>query len=207
MQAATFTQSIKLATLAAALALSGMAATASAADSTVAKQVSPAATGVQVDPAAAPCGKKFGRHHGKHARGHMGNAALFIPGYGPVSSAVVDSLSLTDSQAKLVQAARDAQKAGMESRRDTMKSMKTARIAQVKAGKIDPEAALKQAQEARTKAYEERSKLDENWLAVWDALDASQQEKVSTYLTERAEQRAQQPTRNRQSGKMNKMAS
>lgn len=212
MQASTFTQSIKLATLATAIALSGIAGTAFAADGPVTKQVSSAASGVQADPAAAPCGKS-GRHHGhhgkhgKHARAFMGNAALFIPGYGPVSPAVVDSLALTDSQAKLVQAARDAQKAGMASRRDTMQTMKTTRMEQLKSGKLDPKAALKQSQEARNKAHQERNKLDENWLAVWDALDATQQEKVSAYLAERIEKRAQHQSRGQHGGKSGKMAS
>lgn len=206
MQASTFTQSIKLATLATAIALSGIAGTAFAADGPVTKQLSSAASGVQADPAAAPCGKS-GRHHGKHARAFMGNAAMFIPGYGPVSPAVVDSLSLTDSQAKLVQDARDAQKASMASRRDTMQTMKTTRMEQLKSGKLDPKAALKQSQEARNKAHQERNKLDENWLAVWDALDATQQEKISTYLAERTEKRAQNQSRGQHGGKSGKMAS
>lgn len=207
MQASIFTQSFKLATLAAAIALSGMTATATAADTTAAKQVPPAtAAGVQADPAATPCAKS-GSRHGKHARANMGNAALFVPGYGPVSSTVVDSLALTESQAKLVQTARDAQKANMESRRDTMKSMMTTRSDQAKAGKVDPKAALKQAQEARIKAHEERSKLDDNWLAVWDALDASQQEKVGAYLAERAEKRHQHHSHSRHGGRSDKMAS
>jgi predicted Fe-S protein YdhL (DUF1289 family) len=46
---------------------------------------------------------------------------------------------------------------------------------------------LTQSEQAHKQAYAERSKLNEKWLAVWSALDASQQEKVVANLNQRAE--------------------
>jgi hypothetical protein len=40
------------------------------------------------------------------------------------------------------------------------------------------------------KMVDGRKEVSQKWLAVWDSLDAAQQQKVATYLEKRAEKRA-----------------
>ncbi|SHI21215.1 hypothetical protein [Pollutimonas bauzanensis] len=199
MQRSTSFVSIKLATLTAALALCGAAyaapdtaATPAATTQASASAAAPAAT---ERPAAHP--HKRGDHR-KGMRGHMRDAAMWVPGYGPLHAKFVESLALNDNQAKLLKDAQAEQKEARSARRDAMKTARTAKLEQVKSGKIDPRAALTQSEQAYKQLAAERSKLDEKWLAVWDALDASQQEKVAANLNERAEKFAKRAEKHKQ---------
>ncbi len=188
MQRSISSVSIKLATLTAALALCGAAyaATGTAAAAPAAAQASSAAASPETLKNPAAHAHKSGDHR-KFKRGHMRAAAMWVPGYGPLHAKFVTSLALTDSQAKLLQDAQAEQKASRNAHRDAMKSARASRLEQIKSGKIDPQAALTQSEQAHKQAYAERSKLNEKWLAVWSALDASQQEKVVANLNQRAE--------------------
>lgn len=202
MQRSISSVSIKLATLTAALALCGAAyAAAGTADTAaVTAQASPAVTtpGASGEPSAHP---RKGDHHRKFMRGHhMRDAAMWVPGYGPLNAKLVESLALTDAQAKLLKDAQAEQKESRSARREAMKSARAAKLEQVKSGKLDPRAALKQSEQAHKQASAERSKLDQKWLAVWDALDASQQEKVAASLNERAEKFAKRAEKHKQHG-------
>lgn len=185
MQTSKFFISAKLATLTAAMALCGAAY---ASTGTVSSSASAAPQGQSVDAKGqhAAHGHK-GSHHRKHMRGEMRDAAMWVPGYGPVQKNVVDSLSLKEDQLKLLEKAQAEQTQAKKAGREAMKSARVAKLEQVKSGKIDPRAALTQADETHKKVYAERSKLNENWLAVWDALDGSQQQKVVAHMNERAE--------------------
>jgi len=117
----------------------------------------------------------------------MRDVGMWVPGYGPLDKPFVASLSLTDAQNKLIDDARAAQDEARKSRREGMKDGYKARMDQVKAGKIDPKAALAKRDSAQEQAQAQRAKLDEKWLAAWDALDDTQQDKVAQYFAERAE--------------------
>lgn len=188
MQRSISSVSVKLATLTAALALCGAAYAATGTPATAPATTQQASTAVAPDTSA----KKHGHHYksGEHRKGmrhHTRDAAMWVPGYGPVNAKFVESLALTDTQSELLKGAQAEQKANHSARRDAMKSARTNKLQQIQGGKIDPHTALKQAQDARQQAQAERSKLDGKWLAVWDALDAGQQQKITANLNERAE--------------------
>ena len=185
MQTNKFFTSAKLATLTAAMALCG-AAYASTGTASNTADAAPQGHSVDAKGQHSAHGHK-GSHHRKHMRGEMRDAAMWVPGYGPVRKSVVDSLSLKEDQSKLLEKAQAEQTQAKKAGRDAMKSARVARLEQVKSGKIDPRAALTQANEAHKNIYAERSKLNENWLAVWDALDNSQQQKIVAHMNERAE--------------------
>lgn len=193
MQRSKSSVSIKLATLTAALALCG-AAYAATGDS------APAPVSAQASTTAAPSASsdKTSAHHHKHARHHksmrghhMRDAALVVPGYGPLRTKFVDTLALTDTQTKLVKEAQAGQKEARDARREAMKAAGSERVEQIKSGKLDPAAALKQAEKSHEQAREQRSALNGKWLAVWDALDQTQQTKIAAHFNERAEKHAQ----------------
>ncbi|MCC2595473.1 hypothetical protein LKR43_03875 [Pusillimonas sp. MFBS29] len=184
----TIAHSAKLATLTAALALCGtaFAATGSAASTSPGASAEVATT--SVEQSTKQMSKKGHHRHGhRHGHGRMHDAAMWVPGYGPLDKEFVDTLSLNDDQLKLVEAARAEQKAGRAERRDAMKAAHKEKLEQLKSGKLDPQAALKQKDEGRQKLMDERRKVDEKWLAVWKGLDDSQQQKVATHFNERAE--------------------
>jgi hypothetical protein len=131
---------------------------------------------------------------GHHAR----DVALWVPGYGALNREFVDTLALTASQTKLIEEAKADQKAQQDERRAAMKQARDARMEQAKTGKIDPRATLKQAEEAQQKAQAKRHEINEKWLAVWDALDSTQQAKVATQLNERAEKFAKRAEQHKQ---------
>lgn len=200
MQRSISSVSLKLATLTAALALSGAAyaATGTAASTPVAAQTAVSAT--TSDASGKPSAHrhhKAGDHH-KSKRGHMRDAAMWVPGYGPLNTKFVESLALNDTQAKLLKDTQTEQKASREARRDAMKTARAKGLEQLKSSKIDPHAKLKQTEEAHKQAYADRSKLDEKWLAVWDALDPAQQEKVAAKFNERAEKFAKRAENHKQ---------
>lgn len=132
---------------------------------------------------------KDGRHH-KHMKHGHADAGLWVPGYGPVSKRFVDTLGLTEQQNKAVEEARATQKQLRTERGDGMKAAFQEKREQVKQGKIDPREALKQADAKHEKMRAERRQIDEKWLAVWEALDKSQQDKVVAHMNERAEKLA-----------------
>ncbi|MBB5214064.1 hypothetical protein [Parapusillimonas granuli] len=132
-----------------------------------------------------------GRHHGpRHMKHRHDDAGLWVPGYGPVSQRFVDTLSLTEQQSKLLEEARAAQKQLRGERGDGMRAMFKEKREQVQQGKIDPREALKQADARHEQMRAERRQIDEKWLAVWESLDKTQQDKVVARMNERAEKLA-----------------
>lgn len=126
-----------------------------------------------------------GMHHGGHHQMHR--AGLIVPGYGVVSRDFVDGMGLNADQLKLIDNAREAAKALRENRREAAKAERGARLDLFKADSLDPEQAMKQAEERRATAQAERRQLDEKWVAVWKSLDTGQQARVATHLKDRAE--------------------
>lgn len=188
MQRSISSVSVKLAALTAALALCGAAYAATGTPATTSAVTAQAIAGAPAPDASS----KLNRHHhklGEHRKGmhkHMHDAAMWVPGFGPLNAKFVESLALTDTQAKLLEDAQDEQKQSRSARRGAMQSARAGKLEQLKGGKIDPHAALKQLEQARQQAQAERGKLDAKWLAVWDALDANQHEKIAANLNERA---------------------
>lgn len=174
----------KLAVLTAAIALSSAAFAAggqSPAASATDAQAAPAATAQHGDKARHHRGHRAGNHH------QMRDAAMWVPGYGPLGKEVVQSLNLTAEQTALLDSAKADQQADRKARRAAIKSSHAERLAQLQAGKIEPQAALKKAEEARAQALASKQQHDAKWLAVWDSLDKTQQTKVATHLSERAD--------------------
>lgn len=138
-------------------------------------------------------GRAHGMHHGgkaEHGRHHAGwrNAGIVVPGYGVVSRDFLDGMGLNAEQLKLVEEARSAAKEFRESRRERMKAAHGTLGERFKAETINPEQALKEADERREQAQAERRKIDEKWLAVWKSLDAGQQARVGDHLKQRAQE-------------------
>ncbi len=132
----------------------------------------------------ARCGRDF-RHGGMHMkRGGMGRAddAMWVPGYGPVSQEVVDSLALTTEQQALLTQAREAGFGKMARGERPGERMRSAD------GAVDPHAALERRAEWREQQQARRDEHQKLWLAVWDALDDGQKETLSTYFNTRAAQ-------------------
>ena len=127
-------------------------------------------------------------HHGKSHRGHAlsHRAGMVVPGYGIVSRDFVDGMGLNEDQLKLIEAARSAAKEFRESRKDRVKAEREARGELLKSASIDPEQALKQADERRAQAQAERRQIDEKWIAAWKSLDGDQQARVADHLKQRA---------------------
>jgi hypothetical protein len=195
MQNQKFSASFKLAAAAAALTVCGAAWSAGVA--------APAPVSAQQTAAAAQTGgqtpaHKAGERHHKRMGHHARDVALWVPGYGALNREFVDTLALTAGQTKLIEEAKADQKAQRDERRAAMKQARDARMEQAKTGKIDPRATLKQAEEAQQKAQAKRHEINEKWLAVWDALDSTQQAKVATQLNERAEKFAKRAEQRKQ---------
>lgn len=128
------------------------------------------------------------RQHG-HMRHHAPRAALWVPGYGPVGHSLLKSLKLTDAQNKLVADAQAAQKSAMKERFELMKKERKGYMDGLKAGKLDPRAAVQQQDAAMQKGLAERQDVTKKWLAVWDSLDGTQQNQIVAYLKGRADGR------------------
>ncbi|NYT60880.1 hypothetical protein H0A66_00880 [Alcaligenaceae bacterium] len=200
MQRSISSVSVKLATLTAALALCGAAYATTGTPAPAPMAVAQTASSTV---ASDTTGNMRGHHHksGEHHKGmrhHMADAAMWVPGYGPLNAKFVDSLALTDSQSQLLKDAQAEQKASRSAQRDAMKSARADKLQQIKGGKIDPHAALKQSEETRQQAQAERNKIDGKWLAVWDALDAGQQQKITANLNERTEKFAKRAEERKQ---------
>jgi hypothetical protein len=191
MQPSKFLTPMKLAALGAAVALSSVAFATN--NSAAGSSAAPADNSATATAPAAQAKSSDLRKGGKWSRGHhhVRDTALWVPGFGPLKSSVVESLALNDNQKQLLDQARAEQKSLREGRRGAMKDMRTARAEQLKSGKIDPHAAVKAVEDARQSALASRRNIDEKWLAVWDSLDAGQQQKVVASLNDRAEKFAQ----------------
>jgi tryptophan 2,3-dioxygenase len=183
MQTSKLSTSLKLAAVSAALAVCGASYAAAGSAPAVA-----GATAAQESSTAAPASHmgKAGKHH-KHMHRQLRDAAMWVPGYGPLSKDFVQSLALNEKQTAVLDTAKAGQKEARAERRAAFKAAMKTRTEQAKAGKIDPREALKYTEEAKEKAHAQRRGIDEKWLAVWDALDSSQQQKVAAHFSERAE--------------------
>lgn len=181
---------VKLSAVMAALALQGAAWAATPADSSTAPSAAPLSTTSQSDNAAAWPDKPAGHWH-KAMRGHHQRGAMWIPGYGPLDAASVQSLALNDTQNKLLKDAQATQKNLQKARHESMRDARKARLEQLKAGKVDPHAAIKKTADKGQAMINGRAEVNQKWLAVWDSLDAAQQQKVAAFLEKRAEKRAE----------------
>ena len=176
---------VKFAAVATAITLSGAAFAASPA----AAPAAAASATVQGTASASPEQPKADHH--KKMRRHHREIGMWVPGYGPLSETGVQSLALNENQAKLLADAKASQKEQRAAGREAMKAARAAKLEQLKSGKIDPRAAIKESEAIHQKAAEQHKKDSAKWLAVWDALDATQQQKVAAYFSERAGKRAE----------------
>lgn len=134
-------------------------------------------------------GHHGGFHHGmsKHGRhAHMERAGLIVPGYGVVSRDFVDGMGLNDKQLALVEDARKAAKDFREGQRARMREGREGKLDRFSSA-LDPEQALKQRAEKRAAFQQERDKIDQKWVAVWQSLDSTQQARIGEHLKQRAE--------------------
>lgn len=201
MKATKLSTSLKLAAVTAAISLGGVAyaATGTAAASAPANGAEAAVTQTGPDASKKKDGmrKHKGEHrrHGHHRHGAMHDAAMWVPGYGPLSKSVVDTLDLSADQTKLLEEVQAEQRESRKTRHDAMKASRQARLDQIKAGNIDPKAALQASEKSQEQAIAARQEASKKWLTIWDALDDSQQQKVAAHFSERAEKFAQRAER------------
>lgn len=181
---------VKLSVVMAALALQGAAWAATPADSSATPSAAPLSTASQPDNAASRPDRSAGHWH-KAMRGHHQRGAMWIPGYGSLDAASVQSLALNDTQNKLLTDAQATQKNLQKTRRESMRDARKARLEQLKSGKVDPHAAIKETADKGQAMISGRAEVNQKWLAVWDSLDAAQQQKVAAFLEKRAEKRAE----------------
>lgn len=175
--------SFSLKTLAAASLICATAFAQAQAPSVQTESEKPAAT--------ASDGQKGEYQRGMHGKKHMHqahrDAAMWVPGLGPVSKATVDLLALNEQQAALVKAAQDEQSALRSARRDAMKQVRAERARQLESGQFDPRAAIDAMGKNHEKMRADQAKVQEKWLAVWDSLNDQQRQKLSDTARERAE--------------------
>lgn len=169
----------KLAVLAAAFTLPTLA--------TAAPSVAPASTTQSVAPASADQTKTNAPHAKKHHR-EKKSISMWVPGFGPVNQKTVTSLKLNESQQKLVADAKAAQDDFQKNLHEMGRATRQGQKAQLDTGKIDPHAAQNAKDDIWKKGMgERRDQLTKKWLAVWDALDSTQQQKVTAYLKQKAD--------------------
>jgi len=189
MQKTTSSQSIKLAILGAALAASGAAFAADASGPQRFHERAGHHAAHHGHHGAHKAHPHAFQHHGKGMHGdrhaQLRRAGLVVPGYGIVSRDFVDGMGLNDDQRKLLEEARKAAKDLREGAKDYIKEARKGGLERF--ASVDPEQALKQADERREKMRAERRKVDEKWVAVWKSLDAEQQARVTDNLKQRAE--------------------
>lgn len=150
---------------------------------------------VQASAATADSGKKM-HHRDHHKRGHrhhrrMGDAAMLIPGYGPVPKDVVESLSLNAEQTALLDDAKSFIKENRKARRDQFRKTKADSSSQEAVASLDPHAAVKKHEERFDAMREVRAEGTQKWLTLWDSLESGQQQTLSEHVATRNEQRAQ----------------
>lgn len=176
----------------AVLAISGTAFAGSA----LAAADSTSAAGVQAATATADSGKRM-HHRGDYKRGHkhqhrrMRDAAMLIPGYGPVPKDVVEKLSLNEQQTVLLDDAKSFIKDHRKAQREQFRQKRSDQSAQKSATPFDPHAAVKTQQERFEAMREVREESTQKWLALWDSLESGQQQALNEYIVSRNEQRAQ----------------
>lgn len=134
---------------------------------------------------------------GMHQQRHMQRAGLVVPGYGVVSRDFVDGMGLNQEQLKLIEEARQAARDLREARKDRIKEARQARADRLEVDTLNPEQALKQADEMRAQRQAERRQVDEKWMVVWNSLDTDQQARVGAHLKDKAE-RAQKRAKQRE---------
>lgn len=129
------------------------------------------------------------RHHqGQRRQGHHDmHAALVVPAYGGVSQQFLDGLSLTEAQKVLLAQAQQASQSMWSEHRAEMQTQRDARKTQLAQGKIDPRAQLEARQAQHAKMLQAQADMNARWLAVWDALDNAQREKIASYLAGRSD--------------------
>lgn len=133
-----------------------------------------------------------GNWHGKkHMHKAHRDAAMWVPGLGPVSKQTVEALALSSTQAALVKAAQDEQQAIRKAHRETMKQGRLERGQQLQSGQMDPRAAVKSMNERHEQMRANQLKIQEKWLAVWDSLDDKQRQILSDKFRQHAEKRAE----------------
>lgn len=126
------------------------------------------------------------KHHRENDR-----ISMWVPGFGSVNQTTVKSLKLNDSQMKLVADAQAAQDQFEKSLHDLKRTIRQDQKAQLNTGKIDPHTAKSAADDLWKKGMSaSRDPLTKKWLAVWDSLDSTQQQKVTAYLKQRADEPA-----------------
>ena len=145
--------------------------------------------------ASADSGKRM-HHRDHHKRGHrhhrrMGDAAMLIPGYGPVPKDVVESLSLNAEQTALLDDAKSFIKENRKAHRDQFRKTKADSSSQEAVTSLDPHAAVKKHDKRFDAMREMREEGTQKWLTLWDSLESEQQQTLSEYVATRNEQRAQ----------------
>ena len=157
---------------------------------------SPRAGSVQASTATADSGKRM-HHRGDYKRGHkhqhrrMRDAAMLIPGYGPVPKDVVEALSLNEEQTVLLDDAKSFITDHRKSQREQFRQRRSDQSAQKSATPLDPHAAVKMQQERFEAMREVREESTKKWLTLWDSLESGQQQTLNEYVESRNEQRAQ----------------
>jgi Spy/CpxP family protein refolding chaperone len=136
-----------------------------------------------------PDGKWHRPHPGRAA--HQYNAAMVVPGFGPLSQQFVETLSLTSAQKTKLDEAVSADKARRQARRAEMQAHFKAIQAQLEQGKLDPHAAAKVMAERRAADAKADEAVTQKWIAVWDALDAAQHKKIVEQMSARAKRMAE----------------
>ncbi|NYT77351.1 hypothetical protein H0A71_10135 [Alcaligenaceae bacterium] len=202
MKATNLSISLKLAAVSAAMALGGVAYAASSTapvDANASQGVTTQSTLGAAQQKDHTWGRKGEAHrHGHHRRGAKHDVAMWVPGYGPLNKTVVDSLDLTADQTKLLNEVQTEQKQSRKTRHDAMKTQRQTQMEQLKEGKMDPKAAMQASEKAGEQAIAARQDASQKWLKVWDALDTTQQQKVTAHFSERAEKFAQRSERHKE---------
>lgn len=124
----------------------------------------------------------------KDKRMYTQNFGMIVPGFGPVSQEVVDSLDLSDKQkekiAKLKEKAQKKMKGRFNDGERPYQAMFEMRQQQLEAGKLDPKAMVKQRDNLRDSMKALHNEYTDEWLEVWDDLNNEQQAKIATYFKE-----------------------
>ncbi|HEU0231318.1 MAG TPA: hypothetical protein VFR20_12160 [Burkholderiaceae bacterium] len=173
---------VKMSALALAIAFQGAAFAAQPA-------TGQAATPAVATESAVPVHPGHAGHH-KHWRHHHQRAAMWVPGYGPVSQKEVSALKLDDTQAQLLKSAQSAQATLRQQRHDQMKQAWQARAKALESGKVDPHQAVAQREQVMQANHEARANVQKQWLALWDALKPEQQQDLAKVFKERAQKHA-----------------
>lgn len=139
--------------------------------------------------------RRRGHHHG-HKNGHrygrhMADAGLILPGYGPVPQDVVASLALNAQQQALVDDAKSFVREQHQAWRDQARNARKGAAGKSASTALDPHARVKLRDERLAAMQKVRAEGTQKWLAVWDALDASQQDTLAAYIAQRNDERAQ----------------